>query len=136
MNNTITSLEETVLKLLASKAAEHRELLCEQINHAQVIDRQVTNVGFITNFSVPKSITRLTTMSKRKIFEIYAEHPHTHAGAEFLLWLENGQLKTLEGYVFIGQWPTTEEYKFYFHIHHDSLCADLVRKKDQNYQYV
>jgi len=128
MKQTITSLEETVLSLLVSRESKHKKLLNAQINHAQVTNRQVSKIGFITTFTVPSSIIRLSTMSKRKVFEIYAEHPHSYAGAEFLLWFEHGLIKSLEGYVFIGQWPTAE-HSFHFHTHHDSLSADLVKKQ-------
>lgn len=125
MNTEITPLERTVLDLLSTRENKHRKLLAAQILHAQVEQRQVTSVGFITHFSVPKNTNTLVTMSKRKVFEIYAEHPYTHAGAEFLLWLENGMLKYLEGYVFVGNWPA-EECDFHFNIAHSHLCADLV----------
>ena len=72
-------------------------------------------------------------MSKRKVFEIYAEHPHTHAGAEFSLWFEYGRLKYLEGYVFVGQWPT-EEYNFHFLTYQDSLCSDVVNRGNPSHK--
>ncbi len=111
MDKQITPLENTVLNLFGSRSNKHQILLSTQISQARVESRQITNVGFITKFRMPNTITTLTTMSKRKVFEIYAEHPHTHAGAEFSLWFEYGRLKYLEGYVFVGQWPT-EEYNF------------------------
>lgn len=134
MNNLITPLEKTVLRLLAAKETKHQESVFDQIKHAKIGSRQVTSAGFITNFTVPESTKTLTTMSKTKVFEIYAEHPYTHAGAEFLLWFEHGRLKSLEGYVFIGQWPT-EEYNFHFHTHHGSLCSDMVRENNFAPQY-
>lgn len=126
MDKQITSLEKTVLNLFRSRSSKHQIHLSTQISQARIESRQITNIGFITKFNVPNTITTLTTMSKRKVFEIYAEHPHTHAGAEFSLWFEYGRLKYLEGYVFVGQWPT-EEYNFHFLDYNDSLCSELVK---------
>lgn len=129
MDKQITPLEETVLNLFGSRSSKHQILLSIQISQARIESRQISKIGFITKFIVPNSITALTTMSKRKVFEIYAEHPHTHAGAEFSLWFEYGKLKYLEGYVFVGQWPT-EEYSFHFLTFHDSLCSDVVNRSN------
>jgi hypothetical protein len=114
------SLERKILNLFVTKATKHQHELISQISNALVLKRQVTNIGFITKFTVPDHIETLATMSKRKVFEMYAEHPLTHAGAEFMLWFENGKLNYLEGYVLVGQWPN-EEYSFHFHTHTDSL---------------
>ncbi len=134
MNKNISPLERTVLRLLASRAGKQKDLIHTQISQAKVESRQSTNVGFITKFSLPNTVDSLKTMSKRKVLEIYAEHPHTHAGAEFLLWFECGRLKYLEGYVFIGHWPT-EEYNFHFLTYHDSLSADLIERNSSIHQH-
>lgn len=133
MNKKITPLEETVLNLFGSRSSKHQMLLSTQISQARIKSRQTSKIGFITKFTVPNSITTLATMSKNKVFEIYAEHPQTHAGAEFSLWFEYGKLKYLEGYVFVGQWPT-EEYKFHFSTIHGALCSDLVNRNNPNHK--
>ena len=45
--------------------------------------------------------------------------------------LSTEKLKYLEGYVFVGQWPT-EEYNFHFLTYHDSLSSDLVNNNYSN----
>ena len=125
MNERITPLEKTALKMLASRARKHEQLILSQIAQAQVETRKRTSAGFITNFTIPSDIATLSTNSKRKLLEIYAEHPNVPAGAEFLLWFEYGRLICLEGYVFIGNWPS-DESGFYFVTPYDSLCAELL----------
>lgn len=124
------SFEKKILNLFADKANKHQRSLISQISNANTLNRQVTNIGFITKLIVPDHIESLKTMSTRKVFELYAEHPHTHAGAEFMLWLENGKLSYLEGYVLVGEWPN-KEYDFHFHTYNDSLGSWAhMRKQD------
>lgn len=135
MKNNTTQLEATVLKHFTRRVKKHRSKLTIQLSNAKVLKRQVTKVGFITRFTVPDIIETLDTMSKRKVFKLYAEHPHTHAGAEFMLWFECGKLKYLEGYVLVGHWPN-EEYTFHFHSHNDLLHHQKIEGNLANHQNV
>ena len=135
MSEQITPLELTALQMIATRAKKHKQLMLNQIAHAYVISRKRSSAGFITNFLLPDSIPTLKTMSQSKILEIYAEHDTIPSGAEFLLWFEHGRLKSLEGYSFIGKWPSNE-LGFHFATNYDSLSSELLRTKQiNNYSY-
>ncbi len=128
MSQQITPLELTALQIIATRAKKHKQLMLNQIAHAHVISRKLSSAGFVTNFLLPDNIPTLKTMSQSKILEIYAEHESVPAGAEFLLWFEHGRLKSLEGYSFIGNWPSNE-LGFHFAMNYDSLSTELIRTK-------
>ena len=128
MSEQLTPLELTALQMMASRAKKHNQLLLNQIAHAHVISRKRSCAGFITNFILPDNIPRLKTMSHSKVLEIFAEHASVPAGAEFLLWFEHGRLKSLEGYSFIGNWPSNE-FGFHFETNYDSLSSELLQSK-------
>ena len=135
MSEQITPLELTALQMIATRAKKHRQLMLNQIAHAYVISRKRSSAGFITNFLLPDNIPTLKTMSQRKLLEVYAEHNNIPSGAEFLLWFEHGRLKSLEGYSFIGKWPSNE-LGFQFATDYDSLSSELLQTKQiDNYSY-
>jgi len=135
MSEQITPLESTALQMIATRAKKHKQLMLNQIAHAYVISRKHSSAGFITNFLLPDNIPTLKTMSQSKLLEIYAEHDNIPSGAEFLLWFEHGRLKSLEGYSFIGKWPSNE-LGFHFATNYDSLSSELLQTKQiKNYSY-
>ncbi len=126
--NKFTYIEELVLEQFIIRNRRHSDLIKAQINHAKIESRSISKVGFITNFSIPAHIPTLNSLNANKALEVYADHPDALAGAGFFLWFEDGKLSTLEGYVFIGDWPINE-LKFRIITKYDSLCGDLVNSK-------
>jgi len=131
MSEHITPLELTALQTIAMRAKKHKQLMLNQIAHAHVKSRKRSSAGFITNFIIPDNIPTLKTMSQSKLLEVYAEHANVPAGVEFLLWFEYGKLKSLEGYSFIGKWPS-DEFGFHFAQHYDSLSSELLNTRHAN----
>lgn len=128
MSEQITPLELTALQAIVLRAKKHEQLMLNQIAHAHVSSRKRSSAGFITTFIIPDNIPVLKTMSRSKLLEVYAEHINVPAGAEFLLWFENGRLNSLEGYSFIGEWPENE-VGFHFVQQHDHLSSELINSK-------
>jgi hypothetical protein len=105
----ISDLEANVLHLLIDGDPDE-EVLKEQIDHAAVISREYTGVGFYTKLYVSED-TRKFDRKRWKIEDMpqtYAEHPSLPAGAGFILWLKEGRIDTLEAYTYEGDWPKDE----------------------------
>ena len=126
-NTQFTYLEKMVLEKLLAYKNKHASNIKAQIIKAKVESRENSDVGFITNFIIPDDAPPLSTLSRNKVLEVYAQHPDIHAGAGFLVWFENGKLSSLEGYVFMGRWPINE-LKFRIVTRYDSLCSEWYRQ--------
>lgn len=71
--------------------------------------RDYTDVGFKTTFALVSDQTpALSEGFDSQQANVYADHPHTPAGAGVSLQTEKGSIKSLNGYVFGGKWPTGE----------------------------
>lgn len=66
--------------------------------------RDYTDVGFKTTFAlVSDQAPALSEDFDSRQANVYADHPHTPAGAGVSLQTEKGSIKSLNGYVFCWQ---------------------------------
>lgn len=101
-----TPLEAAVLERLL--AGEHPVLarLREQVSRAEVVERDLTGVGFFTSFRVPASSPLDPVPGPRLVFgDVHATIDGLVHGAGFLLYVESGFVTTLEGYCYGETWP-------------------------------
>lgn len=113
---TMTGLERAVVnKLLAGKAEVFR-VLRQQFSVAQVLKRELSGVGFFTEFSVPPDAPRLAGGPTFQFGDVGAEIKGLQHGAGFLLLIEDGCLKMLEGFSYDEPWPD-DVSSFTLHYH-------------------
>jgi hypothetical protein len=101
-------LEAAVLdKLLAG---DHPVLaaLRGQLAVAAVTQRELTGVGFFTDFSVPQTADP-APVRRLRFGDVHANISGVEHGAGFLLFVDDGVLTTLEGFTYDEPWP--EEIK-------------------------
>jgi hypothetical protein len=104
--NNLTSLEtaatEALLKVNSEQggvlASEDAALLLEQLKVAKAKKRSVDGAGFFTDFAIPEDAPRLVEKKFIRLDGVSADIEDTKDGAGFLLVVEDGALKELEGY--------------------------------------
>jgi len=106
----LNKIERLVLdKLLVG---EHPALatLRHQVARCLVSKREFSGKGFFTEFQLPAGETAVPTSRSRIRFgDVVAELHGVEGGAGFVLFVDDGYLVTLEGYVFVGAWPDEPE---------------------------
>lgn len=108
MLDQFTKLEKSVLEQFMSGDDIDVKRLRVQLGMLKIESREYTDVGFKTSFSLPAKVPALSKDFNENQANVYADHPQVPAGAGFLLHSENGQIKSLSGYVFVGIWPKYE----------------------------
>ncbi len=112
----LTKLERAVLdKLLAGRSGES-QILRRQLSVARVLKRELSGVGFFTEFSAPADAPKLPRERKFRFGDVGAEIAGLQHGAGFLLLVENGYLKMLEGFSYDEAWPD-DASRFTLHYH-------------------
>ena len=101
----MTELESNVLGMFL--AGDHPTLatLRRQLNSATVAGRNLTGVGFFTDFHIPEDVPRLSKPKELVVGDVVGELSGVPCG--FLLFIKDGALRTLEGFVYGNdKWPT------------------------------
>ncbi|MFZ2641327.1 MAG: hypothetical protein WA117_10050 [Verrucomicrobiia bacterium] len=101
----LTSLEKAVLDMMLDKPGAEFEVIRQQLAHATVKDRNLSGVGFFTDFVVPTDTTVLRDLPNMEIGGIEAEFPDLKHGAGFVLFIRDGVIRMLEGYTYDEPWP-------------------------------
>jgi len=112
MTERLSALERAVLDLLLSREEDGYEALREQLTTAEVIARRMTGAGFFTDLGVsqdapraPSSVGNPLGHGKAHEQDVFADIEGMEYGAGFVLWLEDGQISTLEGFSYADAWP-------------------------------
>lgn len=104
----LNDLELAVMaKLLAG---DHPVLaaLRQQLRKASASARRLTGVGFFTDLDVPASAPRAQVAPGRvHVGDVEAQIEGLRSGAGFVLFVEDGYLRTLEGYTYDEPWPAS-----------------------------
>jgi hypothetical protein len=80
-------------------------LLRDQLRSAAVVNRDLTGVGFFTEFIVPDAVVRISPARRLVIADVYAAVFGLPSPAGFILFVENGALSTLECFIHDDAWP-------------------------------
>jgi hypothetical protein len=108
----LTSLEKAVLETMLEKPSEYSEAIKQQLAAVIVARRELTGVGFFTNFIVPTDVTVRRDLPNMELTGVVAEFPNLEHGAGFVLFIRDGVVRMLEGYTFDENWPNkTDEFK-------------------------
>ena len=114
--NTLSALEKAVLEKLLSGETEWYRILQKQISALRVTERKMTGVGFFTRCSIPDDVSKLPDRARFQIGDVSADINGLKHGAGFVLFIEDGQIDTLEGYTYDEPWP--QEVRS-FHLYYD-----------------
>ena len=101
----LTTLEEQVLEMLLRGQDEVLDVLRQQVKDAQVSSREITGVGFFTNFEVPAEAPRVKARPKFELGDVNGMADNVKYGLGFLLFVNDGALSMLEGYTYDEPWP-------------------------------
>ena len=102
----LTNLERAVLDKLLCGDSPVLSALRSQLGVVAVSERDLTGVGFMTNFRLPPSVPRAPVKSGVIRFgDVEAQLEGLKHGAGFLLYVKDGVLDALEGYSYDEPWP-------------------------------
>jgi hypothetical protein len=101
----LAKLERAVLEKLLCGASDAFRILREQLGSLRVIDRELTGVGFWTNFAIGGGAEKLPGGPSFRFGDVVAYLDGLKHGAGFELLVEDGRLRMLEGYSFDEPWP-------------------------------
>lgn len=103
LDNRLTKFEQDVVDKLLDGDSEALRVLKSQIDMSQ-ITRRYTGAGFFLNFIVPDACSRVVPRTFR-IGDVTATIEGLKYGAGFLLFVDGGLVRQLEGYSFEEPWP-------------------------------
>lgn len=104
----LTPLEQAVLQALANSAGDAAAVLGTQREHAEVLGRSHSGVGFVTRLRVPDDVAPVSGTASNRAHAVHATHPQLEEPAEFLVQLKAGRLASIEAYCSSGMWPADE----------------------------
>lgn len=121
----MNEIETTLIGMLV--AGEHPVLaiLREQLAVAEVADRELSGVGFFTHFRVPDAAPRVE-QGRLAIGDVYAEVAGLEHAAGFLLFVTNGALDMLEGFIVDGRWPAEPQLVRAYYVRREACGGSLV----------
>lgn len=105
MPESMTKFENDVLNKLLTGNHENLRVLRKQYSEAS-FKRKLTGVGFFLDFDVPNGCDRVSP-EKCELGDVVAKVKGLEHGSGFVLFVENGLLKTLEAYSFEEPWPAS-----------------------------
>jgi len=104
----LNRLEAAVIEMLLRGDHPALAALREQVAHCQVTDREMTGVGFFTKLSVGRSSPPAPALRGIvRLGDVEADIEGLEHGAGFVLVIEDGSLRELEGYSYDEPWPAT-----------------------------
>jgi hypothetical protein len=106
--NELTKLELHVMRMLLDGEDEVLANLRRQLDACKIVKREMTGVGFFTDFEIPADVPRATQKSFH-LGDVNGTVEGAKHGVGFVLFIEAGTLKMLEGYTYDEPWPDSTE---------------------------
>lgn len=98
-------MEEAVINKLLDGELPALIALRQQIPHLFVKTRELTGVGFFTDFGAPPDAVPAPVGEKIRFGDVEAKIPGLQHGAGFVLYIDGGLIQRLEGYTYDEPWP-------------------------------
>ncbi len=135
---TMTALERAVLDKLLQGDDPVLTALRRQLEHATIESREYTVVGFYLNFAHPEQTVSVTdeipNVKSRFCFgDVKADIEGLEHGAGFLLWVIDGFVDSLEGYMYVGEFPDPAG-AFQFQLRYFNDPRDMTYLRQQFYR--
>jgi hypothetical protein len=107
-NNTLNRLEFAAIELLLRGEHPALAVLRQQVEHSRVARRELTGAGFFTELAVDRSVPAAQVAQRTiRLRDVEADLEGLEHGAGFILLVEDGFLRSLEGYSYEEPWPAT-----------------------------
>lgn len=115
MVNALGKLERQVIHHLLLGKNDILAVLRAQFEAATVKSKEYSGAGFFIYFEIPKEAPRLSSAYSFEINDVAARIAGLQNGAGFTLFIKNGIINMLEGYVFGEElWPkSVGDYELY-----------------------
>lgn len=98
--------ERDVMMYIAKETPEYEAKILAQYEKCSVIGREFTGHGFFANFEVTDKSNSLTEDVPTHLGNLTIAFPGVEVGAGFVLYIENGLITMLEGYIYgDDSWP-------------------------------
>ena len=91
-------------------------VLRAQLRTAAVVNRDLTGVGFFTEFRVPDWVARISPTRRMVIADVYAEVFGLQYPAGFALFVKDGALSTLECFIHDDAWPEAARINRFYYV--------------------
>jgi hypothetical protein len=105
MAEPIERLENDVLQLLLRGDDPVLAVLQRQLELASRKPRELSGVGFFTDFDVPDHAPRISGNPSIRFGDVFAEVEGLARGVGFLLFVDSRVITMLEAYTFDELWP-------------------------------
>ena len=105
MEDKLNQLEQDVLQMLLTGNDDTLAAIRNQLNLAKRKPRELSGVGFFTYCDVPQEAPRLPSNPSFAFGDVIAEVDGLQHGAGFVVFIDNGVLRMLEGYTYDEAWP-------------------------------
>ena len=120
--------------LQALTAGDHPifNALREQLAAASVENREFSETGFFTDFAVPKTAPSVAPKTLH-IGDVQFTLRGADTPADAIIHVDNGYLRTLEGYVYGGRWPedpTIQSVGYYGAKQFPAVSPALFKSRD------
>lgn len=102
----LIALEQEVMNTLLRGDVLVLKMLLAQYEQCIVTSREQTGHGFFANFSVSSNVHRLGGKQNFNFGDVKAEIDGLEHGAGFVLFVQDGKLKMLEGFSYEETWPS------------------------------
>lgn len=110
VDSLLLPLESEVLALLLSGDHPVLAILRSQLSTATVSSREFTSAGFHTEFEVAPDAGLLERRDRFAFGDVFGRSGATGAEVGFVLFINDGRLKMLEGCAFDDDWPDMSRY--------------------------
>ncbi|HUJ17090.1 MAG TPA: hypothetical protein VL197_03770 [Nitrospirota bacterium] len=116
MDKEMSSLEKDVMLHLLAGKNNTLSVLRQQYLSAVVKSKEYTGAGFFIYFTIPKDAPKLSSEQSFDIGDVAARIDGLQNGAGFILYINKGTIRMLEGYTFGEEiWPkSVEHYELYY----------------------
>lgn len=115
INEGMKKLEEKVMDLLLTGDHPALHILYEQWKKSAIKEVELTGAGFFISYEIQEGAPVLPGKPSFPFGDVEAELRGMKYPTGYVLFVENGKLKTLEGYITDDAWPDkTELIKVYY----------------------
>ena len=105
LNMSQELLEQKVIEAILEGNEENKKILLEQYKKSKISEREFSEVGFFTSFSVSSDSKQIESKSMTLGETVHANIPSLKNGAGFVLFIRNGKIDVLEGFTYGEKWP-------------------------------
>lgn len=108
MQDKLIELEKEVMKMLLDGNNEVLKSLRIQYEDAQIVNRQLSQKGFFTNFNINRDEQRLEGKKSFQLGDVVGQLNNVKDGVGFVLFIKDGAITMLEGFTYGNEnWPET-----------------------------